>query len=105
MGFERSLAQFILFFFSFFQNFHGFEKVGEESKEVFNNLLIFSEELELGLQEDGFTELFAMQYEKLTMKELIYYNTNKKIWLNWRPRERSKRNKKKVNELKNQRYS
>ena len=71
--------------------------MGKESKKVFNNLLMFSEKLELDLQEDGFTELFAMQYEKLTMKELIYYNTNKNIWLNWRPRERAKRNKRKVN--------
>ena len=97
MGFERRLVQFIFFSFLFLKNFHGFEKVGEESKEVFNNLLMFSEKLELDLQEDGFTELFAMQYEKLTMKELIYYNTNKNIWLNWRPMERAKRNKRKVN--------
>ena len=76
--------------------------MSEESKVVFSNLMTLSEKLELNMQEDGFTELLAMQYEKLTMKKLIYYNTNKKILWNWRSRERSTRNKRKVKWLKNQ---
>ena len=76
--------------------------MSEESKEVFSKLMTLSKKLELNMQEDGFTELLAMQYEKLTMKKLIYYNTNEKIWWNWRSRERSTRNKRKVKWLKNQ---
>ena len=36
----------------FVHNFCGFEKVDEESKEVFSNLVTFSKKLELGLQEE-----------------------------------------------------
>ena len=96
MGFERTLAQFCFVLFCFPHNFHGFEKMSEESKEVFSNLMALSEKLELSLREDGFSELLAMQYKKLAMKECIYNNTNKNIWWNWRSRERSKRNKRKV---------
>ena len=78
--------------------------MSEESKEVFSNLMTLSEKLELNLREYGFTELLAMQYEKLTMKELIYYNTDKKIWWNWMSRERSTRNKRKMKWLKNQMF-
>ena len=78
--------------------------MSEESKQVFSNLMTLSEKLELNLREYGFTELLAMQYEKLTMKELIYYNTDKKIWWNWMSRERSTRNKRKVKWLKNQMF-
>ena len=45
--------------------FHGFEKVDEEFKEVFSNLMSFSEKLELDLKEDKFLELLVMQPEKL----------------------------------------
>ena len=31
------------------RDFHGFEKMDEESKEVFNNIVILSEKLELDL--------------------------------------------------------
>ena len=52
----------------FVHNFHGFEKVDEESKEVFSNLVILSEKLELDLQEDDFIELLAVQRGSLLMK-------------------------------------
>ena len=42
-------------------NFHGFEKMDEKSKEVTSNLVTLREKLELGLQEDNFTELLAGQ--------------------------------------------
>jgi len=45
--------------------FHGFEKVDEEFKEVFSNLMSFSEKLELDLKEDKFLELLVMQPEEL----------------------------------------
>ena len=51
-------------------NFHGFEMMVEESKEVFSNLATLSETLELDLQEDSFTELLAVQHEKLTNEVL-----------------------------------
>ena len=47
-------------------DFHGFEKVEEESKEVFSNLVALSKKLELDLQEDDFTELLAVQHKELT---------------------------------------
>ena len=45
----------------FVHNFCGFEKVDEESKEVFSNLVTLREKLELDLQEDDFIELLAVQ--------------------------------------------
>ena len=42
----------------------------EECKEVFSNLATLSETLELELQEDSFTELLAVQHEKLTNEVL-----------------------------------
>ena len=44
----------------FVHDFRGFEKVDEEPKEVFSNLVTLSEKLELDLQEDDFIELLAM---------------------------------------------
>ena len=55
----------------------------KESKEVFSNLVTLREKLELDLQEDDFIELLAVQHEELT---------NEDQW-NWRPRERTKRDK------------
>ena len=45
----------------FVLDFHGFEKMDEKSKEVTSNLVTLSKKLELGLQEDNFTELLAGQ--------------------------------------------
>ena len=45
----------------FVRDFHGFEKMDEKSKEVTSNLVTLREKLELGLQEDNFTELLAGQ--------------------------------------------
>ena len=39
----------------------GFEKVNEESKEVFSDLVTLSEKLDLGLQDNDFIELLAVQ--------------------------------------------
>ncbi|KAJ8781182.1 hypothetical protein J1605_011166 [Eschrichtius robustus] len=44
----------------FVHDFCGFEKVDEESKKVFSNLVTLSKKLELDLQEDGFIELPAV---------------------------------------------
>ena len=49
----------------------------EESKEVFSNLATLSETLELDLQEDSFTELLAVQHEKLT-NELLELEAQRK---------------------------
>ena len=43
----------------FLHDFGGLEKVGEESRGVFSNLVILSKVLELDPQEDDFTELLA----------------------------------------------
>ena len=56
MGFGR-------IFSTFFDDFCGFEKVDEESKEAFSNLVTLSEKLKLNLQDD-FIEL-AVQHEEL----------------------------------------
>ena len=69
----------------FVHNFRGFKKAGEESKEVFSNLMTFTEKLELGLQEGDFTELLAVQHRELTNENLIELE----------PRERTKRDKRK----------
>ena len=58
-------------------NFHEFGKVDEESKEVFNNLVIFSEKLELDLQEDDFIALLDVQREVL-IKDLIELEAQRK---------------------------
>ncbi|KAJ8786355.1 hypothetical protein J1605_006330 [Eschrichtius robustus] len=47
----------------FVHDFRGFEKVDEESKEVFSNLVTLIKKLELDLQEDDFTELLAVELE------------------------------------------
>ena len=44
----------------FVHDFCGFEKVDEESKKVFSNLVTLSKKLEVDLQEDGFIELPAV---------------------------------------------
>ena len=50
----------------FVHDFCGFEKADQKSKEVFSNVVTLSEKLELGLQEDDFAELLAVQHEELT---------------------------------------
>ena len=55
----------------FVHDFCGFKKVSEEFKEVFSDLVTLSEELELYLQEDDFTELPAVQQEELTNEDLM----------------------------------
>ena len=62
----------------FVHKFCGFEKVDEESKEVFNNLLTLIEKLELDLQEDNFIELLAVQHEELTNEGLIELEAQRK---------------------------
>ena len=59
-------------------NFLGFEKVDEEFKEVFSNLVTLSEKLELDLQEDDFIELLAMQHELLTNEDLMELEAQRK---------------------------
>ena len=62
----------------FVHDFRGFEKVDEESKEVFSNLVTLSEKLELDLQEDGYVELLAVQHEELTNEDLMELEVPKK---------------------------
>ena len=59
-------------------DFHGFEKVEEESKEVFSNLVALSKKLELDLQEDDFTELLAVQHKELTNENLMELEAQRK---------------------------
>ena len=66
MGFERIFVHIL-----FFNDFCGFEKVDEESKEGFSSLMTLSEKLKLNLQEDDFIELLAVQHEELTNEELM----------------------------------
>ena len=53
----------------FLHDFHGFEKVDEESKEVFSNLVTLSKKTDL--QEDNFIELRALQHKELTNEDLM----------------------------------
>ncbi|TEA34734.1 hypothetical protein DBR06_SOUSAS20210023, partial [Sousa chinensis] len=62
----------------FVHDFHGFEKVDEEPKEVFNNLVTLSEKLELDLQEGNFIELLAVQHEELTNEDLMELEAQRK---------------------------
>ncbi|TEA28737.1 hypothetical protein DBR06_SOUSAS23710004, partial [Sousa chinensis] len=62
----------------FVHYFHGFEKVDEESKEVFSNLVTLSEKLELDLQEDDVIELLVMQHGKLTNEDLMELEAQRK---------------------------
>ncbi|XP_057390086.1 tigger transposable element-derived protein 1-like isoform X2 [Balaenoptera acutorostrata] len=62
----------------FVHDFRGFEKVDEESKEVFSNLVTLSEKLELDLQEDDFIELLAVQHEELTNEDLMELEAQRK---------------------------
>ena len=59
-------------------SFHGFEKVDKESKEVFSNLVIFSEKLELDLQENDFIAFLAMQHEVLINEDLMELEAQRK---------------------------
>ena len=61
----------------FVQDFPGFEKV-DESKEIFSNLVTLSKKLELDLQEDNFIELLVVQHEKLTNKDLMELEAQRK---------------------------
>ena len=60
------------------RDFRGFEKVGEESKEVFSNWVTLSKKLELDPQEGDFTELLAMQHEEFTNEDLMELETQSK---------------------------
>ena len=62
----------------FVHDFHGFEKLDEESKEVFSNSVTLSEKLELVLQEDDFIELLAVQHEELTNEDLLELEAQRK---------------------------
>ena len=62
----------------FVHDFHGFEKVDEESKEVFSNLVTLSAKLKLHLQEDDFIELLAVQHKELTNEDLMELEAQKK---------------------------
>ena len=79
----------------FVHDFCGFEKVGEEAKEVLSNSRSLSKKLELKLQEEVFPELFAVHTRTLLMKT---------PW-HWRPREGVKRDRRKKRCLKNWRDS
>ena len=68
----------------FVHGFHGFEKVDEESKEVFRNLVTLSEKLELDRREDSFTELLAVQHKELTNEDLM------ELEAQWKDKERQK---------------
>lgn len=48
----------------FVHEFCGFEKMDEESKEVFSNLVTLSEKLGVDLQEDNVTELLGVQHKE-----------------------------------------
>ena len=69
MGFGRSFARSL---------FTIFVDLDEESKEVFSNLVTLSENLELDLQEDDFTELLAVQHEELTNEDLMELEAQRK---------------------------
>ncbi|TEA29453.1 hypothetical protein DBR06_SOUSAS510002, partial [Sousa chinensis] len=62
----------------FVRDFCRFEKVDNESKEVFSNLVTLSEKLELDLQEDDFTELLAVQHDELTNEDLMELEAQRK---------------------------
>ena len=70
----------------FVHDFCVFEKVDEESKEVFSNLVTLREKMELDLQEET-TSLNSVLCNK---RSLLM-----KTWWNWRPRERTERDKRK----------
>ena len=55
----------------FVHEFCGFEKMDEESKEVFSNLVTLSEKLGVDLQEDNVTELLGVQHKGLTNEDLM----------------------------------
>ena len=54
----------------FVHDFHGFDKMDEEFKKVFGNVMILSKKPGLDLQEDNFIEL-AVQHEELTNEDLM----------------------------------
>ena len=56
----------------------GFEKVSEESKEVFSDLVTLSEKLDLDPQEDNFTELLAVQHKEVTNEDLLELEAQRK---------------------------
>ena len=56
----------------------GFEKVSEESKEVFSDLVTLSEKLDLDPQEDNFTELLAVQHKEVTNEDLMELEAQRK---------------------------
>ena len=56
----------------------GFEKVNEESKEVFSDLVTLSEKLDLDPQEDNFTELRAVQHKEVTNEDLMGLEAQRK---------------------------
>ena len=56
----------------------GFEKVNEESKEVFSDLATLSEKLDLDPQEDNFTELRAVQHKEVTNEDLMGLEAQRK---------------------------
>ena len=79
----------------FGHNFCGFEKVGEEAREVLSNSRSLSKKLKPELQEEDFLDLLAVHTRSLLMK----------TWWNWRPREKMKRDNRKKKWLKNWRDS
>ena len=53
-------------------------KTDEESREVLSYLVTLSEKLELDLQKDDTTELFVLQHEELTNKDLMELEAQRK---------------------------
>lgn len=52
-------------------DFREFEKLNEEYNELISNLVTISDNLEIDLQVDDFTELLEVQHEELTNKDLM----------------------------------
>lgn len=55
-------------FLKFVHGIHGLQKMGKESKDIFNNIVALSKKLELDLQKDDFTELLAVLREDRLMR-------------------------------------
>ena len=79
----------------FVHEFHGFEKVDEEFKQIFSNLVTINQKLELGLHEDNFTQLLTGHHKKLMSEDMVEMQA----------RERAERDNRKNKQVKDQRGS
>ena len=62
----------------FVHEFHRFEKVDEEFKQIFSNLVTINQKLELGLHKDNFTQLLTGQHKKLMSKDMVEMQAQRK---------------------------